>query len=417
LRQEGKTEARLGRIRGSEPARRHNARTIAALTSNPGCGRRAVLDAAGIDKERLADRVGFPAAFGQSRFAIVRGNAFERQVKADGCAELLRLLRELLGLDLRDAAYTDLGAADPAHSLAARHAAARDLLTGEAGGQIGPGAPAGPGAPDAPGSPGGTANSANSANPGGPGGLLFDHPLLRLEVAGQDVYLEPDLVACEHGGAFHVVEIKSFPVIDGQADGEKVAAAAIQAAVYVLALRRLLGRADAVSHEVVLVCPKDFSNVAVAVRIDVRRQLLVLEHQLARLTRIDSLLDALPDDLALDLGQDAAEAPVMAADTLTAALARVTARYAPDCLSTCELAFFCRQEASGRTTALGIGVREELGGVETVAEALGLAHGTAAPADEQAESAALLRTAARVYAEALAAGGRAGAAGSPGAAG
>ncbi|OHV37101.1 MULTISPECIES: hypothetical protein [Pseudofrankia] len=371
MRHEGKTEARLGRIRGSEPPRRHNARTIAALTSNPGCARRAVLDAAGVDKERLAERVDFPAAFGQSRFAIVRGNAFERQVKADGCAELLRLLQDVLGLDLRDAAYTDLGAADSADGLAARHVAARERLA------------------DAPGDEGGVY------------GALFDHPLLRLEVAGQDVYLEPDLVAFQHGGAFHVVEIKSFPVIDGQADGEKVAAAAVQSAVYVLALRRLLGRDDAVSHEVVLVCPKDFSNVPVAVRLDVRRQLIVLEHQLARLTRIDTLLDALPDDLALDLGHDGAGAPVMAAGALTAALGQVTARYAPGCLSTCELAFFCRREASGRTAALGVGVREELGGVETVDEALGLAHGTATPDDDLAESAAMLRTTARVYAEAL----------------
>ena len=37
-----------------------------------------------------------------------------------------------------------------------------------------------------------------------------------------------------------MVEIKSFSVIDGQADGEKVAAAAIQSAVYVMALRDLL---------------------------------------------------------------------------------------------------------------------------------------------------------------------------------
>ncbi|OHV60823.1 hypothetical protein [Pseudofrankia sp. BMG5.36] len=380
MRHEGKTEARLSRIRGSEPPRRHNARTIAALTSNPGCARRAVLDAAGVDKERLAERVGFPAAFGQSRFAIVRGNAFERQVKADGCAELLRLLRDLLALDLRDAAYTDLGADGSGEGLDARHVAARERLTRAPGGEDGEGNPGGEGNPD---------------------GALFDHPLLRLEVAGQAVYLEPDLVAFQHGGAFHVVEIKSFPVIDGQADAEKVAAAAVQSAVYVLALRRLLGRDDAVSHEVVLVCPKDFSNVPVAVRLDVRRQLIVLEHQLARLTRIDTLLDALPDDLALDLGQDGAGTPVMAVDALTAALGRVTARYAPGCLSTCELAFFCRREASGRTAALGIGVREELGGVETVAEALGLAHGTATPDDDQAESAAMLRTTARVYAEAL----------------
>ena len=69
----------------------------------------------------------------------------------------------------------------------------------------------------------------------GSGPALFDHPLLGLDVAGQRVHLEPDLVAARLAGRFHVVEIKSFAVIDGQADPAKVSAAAIQSAVYVLA--------------------------------------------------------------------------------------------------------------------------------------------------------------------------------------
>ena len=221
-------------------------------------------------------------------------------------------------------------------------------------------------------------------------GTLVDHPLLRLDVAGSEVYLEPDLVAFQHDGVFHVVEIKSFAVIDEQADGAKVAAAAIQSAVYVLALRRLLGDPDAVSHNVVLVCPKDFSNQPTAALVDVRKQLIVLEHQLARLARIDALLDALPPDLSLDLALTGGRRSLRR-------WLQVPARYAPDCLAACELSYFCRDEARGSTAALGIGVREELGGVETVAEALGLADGSLAPADDQTEAAALLRTAARVY--------------------
>jgi hypothetical protein len=360
---EDRAAARLGRIRGPVAPRRLGARTIAALTSNPGCGRRAVVDAAGVDKDLLAARVGYPAPFGQSEFAIARGNAFEKQVKADRCAGLVTLLRDQLGLDLADPAHVDLGAAGRGETPDTRHASARERLLAAA-------------APS--------------------GAVVFDHPLVRLDVAGRAVSLEPDVVVVEPGGRFHVVEIKSFPVIDGQADGEKVAAAAIQAAVYVLALRRLLG-AGAVSHEVALVCPKDFSNVPVATTIDVRRQLLVLDHQLARLTRIDTLLDGLPDDLSLDLTADAAGQPA----ALAASLRRLAARYAPSCLSTCELAFFCRGEAAGRTAALGIGVREELGGVETVADVLGLADGHLVLGDEAADAGAMLRAAARVYAEAL----------------
>ena len=66
------------------------------------------MDAAGIDKQRLAAYIGYPAPFGQSRFALGRGNAFEAQVKANGCAELLRLLREHLGLPIPEVSYDNL---------------------------------------------------------------------------------------------------------------------------------------------------------------------------------------------------------------------------------------------------------------------------------------------------------------------
>ena len=362
------TDPRLAELRGPTAPTRHNARTIAALTSNPGCARRAVLDTAGVDKEALARHVGYPAPFGQSRFAITRGNAFEAQVKENGCAELLRLLREVLGLDLGEVGYADLADVGGNETLDLRRNHSERLLA--------------------------------RAGDGG-AGTLFDHPLLRLTVGGQQVYLEPDLVAFQHGGVFHVVEIKSFPVIDGQADPAKVAAAAIQSAVYVLALRRLLGDDERVSADVVLVCPENFSNRPVASRVDVRKQLLVLEHQLGRLTRVETLLDALPPGLTLDLAPDSEGRPTRPADQLADALGVLEARYAPGCLVTCDLGFFCRGEASGRTDALGVSVREQLGGVEAVATALGIAAGKVPVTEEQEEEAALLRTTARVYAEAL----------------
>lgn len=371
------TAARLAAIRGTAQPRRHNARTIAALTRNPGCARRAVLDGAGVDKQRLAAYVGFPARFGQSQFAITRGNAFEAQVKENGAAELLRLLRDLLGLPIPEVAYDDLETVTgrERESPEVRYARSRALLTRAAAG-----------AEDA--------------------GTLFDHPLLRIEVAGQPVYLEPDLIAFRHAGRFHVVEIKSFAVIDGQADPGKVAAAAIQSAVYVLAMRELLADAghdpELVSHDVVLVCPRDFSNQPTAVLVDVRKQLAVLRRQLGRLTRIDELLAALPPELSFDLAPDAAGVPTRDPAALVEALHAIDARYAPDCLAVCELAHFCRHEARGATAALGAPVREELGGIERVATALALARAELSPTEDQAEAAALLRSAARLRAEALA---------------
>ena len=88
------------RLRGSTEPLSHTARTIAALTANPGCARRAVLDAAGADKALIAAHAGFPQPSGasQSPFALGRGAAFETQVKANGAADLIRLLRGKLGL-------------------------------------------------------------------------------------------------------------------------------------------------------------------------------------------------------------------------------------------------------------------------------------------------------------------------------
>ncbi|GGL89699.1 hypothetical protein GCM10012279_04160 [Micromonospora yangpuensis] len=392
------TEQRLAEIRGGVPPRRHNARTIAALTGNPGCTRRAVLDSAGVDKTGLAQQVGFPARFGQSRFAITRGNAFEAQLKADGGTELLRLVAERLGVPVpAETSWTDLG--DGSDGQPDRHRRSRARLLAAVGpstvgpSAVGPSA-AGPSAV-------GLSASARDDETVGPGpaadAALFDHPLLALEVAGQRVHLEPDLVAARLAGRWHVVEIKSFPVIDGQADPAKVAAAAIQSAVYVLALRDLLTAAghpaELVSTDVVLICPRDFGNQPVASLVDVRKQLLVLRRQLDRMERIDTLLAGVPADFTADPAADPA--------TVTAALRRVDARYAPECLASCELAYFCRHETRGQTGSLGRPVREALGGVATVEEVLALAAGERTAEPDQAEAAALLRAAARLRADAL----------------
>lgn len=353
-------DAALDRLRGDTPPKRHNARTIAALTGNPGCNRRAVLDAAGVDKPRLAEHIGWPMGFGQSRFALARGNGFEAMLKADGGALLLEVLGEVLDLHVPEVGYADLGE-DADATLTARHRRTRDLLATAAG------------------------------------AALVDHPLLTLEVAGRPVFLEPDLIAFQVEGRLHVVEIKSFAIVDGQADSAKVSAAAVQAAVYVLALRALLAELGhdpmLVSHDVVLVCPRDFSMSPAAVVVDVRKQLATLKRQLARLASVNDLAAALPAGVSFDVALPPAE--------LIASLGRVEARYAPECLSACELAVFCRHEAAGSTAALGRPVRDALGGVETVGEALALAAGTRLPTEEQAEAAALLQAAARLRADIL----------------
>ncbi|WP_079080966.1 MULTISPECIES: hypothetical protein [Streptomyces] len=358
---------RLAELRGPDvPAKALDARALAALAANPGCARRAVLDGAGVDKARLATALGAPSGFGQSQFALTRGNAFEARVKADGGAELLRLVHARL----------DPGAEPPAG------AAVPDLT--------------------AHGPEGRTARTALALREatGAGGWTLLDHPMLALDVAGSLAFLEPDAVVVHPDGSWSVVEIKSFPMVDGAADPAKVGAAARQAAVYVLALEEVAARiapdgarAPRVRHRVLLVCPKDFSNLPAGSAVDVRKQRAVTARQLARLTRIEELADALPEGTCF--------APDRPAEELTAAVAAVPATYAPECLSACELAFHCRDSAraAGAVTRLGRPLRAELGGLATVEEVLAAARGESGDPDDPAVAA--LRRAAALRAEAL----------------
>jgi len=359
-------EARLARLRGRALPVNHNARTISALAANPGCPRRALMDAAGVRKQDIAEHVGLPAPYGQSRFALARGNAFEALVKENSADLLLALLREHIGLDIASAHYDDLNQLAFGEPNNMRHARTRQRLL--------------------------------AADPRTH--TMFDHPLLRLKVGGRYAYLEPDLLALHHEGSWYVVEVKSFAIIDGQADPAQVAAAAIQSAVYVHALRELLGTdAAKVHHETILVAPENFANQPVAAKLDVRRQLGVLARQLARIASIEDLLGNYDDDLTFDLDPGADGMPRRSPEELRGAIETVTANYAPECLASCELCFVCRDEARshGDTGALGKSVREDLGGIETVTQALGLARGTLDPAPEREEVAVKLRRAAQIW--------------------
>lgn len=350
--------ARLAELRGPAVLPTPlDARALAALAANPGCRRRALLDGAGVDKTVLAAKLGSPSAYGQSQFAIMRGNAFEAKVKADGGRELLRLL----GVEEPGAVrLPDLAAAGP-QGRAAR-----------------------------------TALALREATAAG-GWALLDHPMLALEVAGSPAYLEPDAVVVHPDGRWTVVEIKSFPMVDGSADAAKVGAAARQSAVYVLALERVAALTEGaeVAHHVVLVCPKDFSNLPTASVVDVRKQLSVTRRQLTRLTRVEDIAAALPEGVTFDV-------ETCSAEELAAAVESVPHAYAPECLSACELAFHCRDRAreAGAVETLGRSVRGELGGLTTVGAVLAAARGEEGDADDPTVEA--LRRARALRDEALA---------------
>lgn len=339
---------RLDRLRGEdEPARGMTARTLAALAANPGCRRRSLLDAAGVDKAAIAEHIGAPAPYGQSQFAIARGHGFERRVFANGCGELLSLAGTHLGLDVPAERVWLPEVAPEGAERPERLDRTREALREATAGR---------------------------------GWAVLVHPMLRLEVAGSMAHLEPDAVVVRPDGGWIVVEVKSFAVVDGSAEPSKVGAAARQAAVYALALRGHAAELAAENEDgengeavssALLVCPKDFSNLPTAAVLDLTSQLAVTRRQLTRMARVDTIVDDLPTEVSFDLrhrGEGQRRAPTRAPEQLRAAVDTVPASYAPECLSSCELAFHCRSAAreSGTLELLGRSVRGELGGLYTV---------------------------------------------------
>jgi hypothetical protein len=361
-------DARLDALRGSTAPLSHTARTVAALTANPGCARRTILDAAGADKALIAAHTGFPQTSGASKspFALARGAVFEAQVKGAGAADVIRLLRGKLGLALPEVSYADLEQVGGNTDRDVRYRRTRALLL-------------------------------RAARHPDQAGTLYDHPMLRLQVGGHLAYLEPDVVAFQVSGKFHVIEIKAFAVIDGLADEESVAAAALQAAAYIVALQDLLTAESLptalVSTDAILVTPENFSPQPTATLLDVRKQVSVLRRQLARMTRIEVLLDQLPPGLTFDLAQGQDDDFTRPRGDLAKALEAVPARYQPRCLKTCELAGFCRDEArtAGALAVLGSVVRDDLGSLDTIPTALALAGGSREPSADQADIARALR--------------------------
>jgi hypothetical protein len=370
-------DARLGVLRGTAPPIPHNARTLAALTANPSCDRRSLLDAAGIDKDALAAHLGLPRPLRKSQLALDYGLAFEREVTAQGGAPLVPLLRQALGLSVPEVSYEDVnsvGSDDDKSPLRLRRIHTRSRIRRAAHGKSNP-------------------------------RTLLDHPVLRLTVAGHHAYLEPDVLAFQREGVFYVVEIKSFPVIHGQPDPIKAAAALTQAAAYVLALRELLAEdglpPERVSDTVVLVNPRNFTRHPTATPFSAHKQIRNLSRHLGRLRRLPEMLDKLPPDTTFDLAPGPDQKPTRPRGDLVAALATVRPHYTPGCRHHCDLAFHCRTEArnQGRTAALGAAVRDDLAGIDTIATALALTDGHVHPSRGQKDLTQALRHAQRIHAD------------------
>jgi hypothetical protein len=341
-----------------------NARALAAMADNPACQARRVFDAAGIDKSNLAKTVGKAPPAEQSPFAIARGNRFEEDVKENEYKVIVDLLREN-NFPVGEVLYRNLRREFPIKPGMAKEAKDKILVLRAQE----------------------TRKTVIEMAKAAPGALqLIDGGALQWDYGGVMARLEADGIAWRLGGRIHVIEIKSFPIVDGQADPDKVGSAARQAAVYVAALQDLLEKEgldpDLVSTRILLVCPKNTSLMPTARVVDVERQVRSLRRMVANRASIDEIVDRLEPGANLDPTGLSTEA---ARKKLDGVLESIGTNYVPGCLGACPLAYHCRDRArtAGDPACLGSDVRASLGVVRTLPRVLELANGNAPKAGEE----------------------------------
>jgi hypothetical protein len=360
------TPAALVAFRGDNRPAPLSARGITASLEVPGCIRRAVFDAAGIPLDRMAPLLDCPPGE-QAAHAFRRGNQFENRVMENNAAELIALLRRHLALAIDQVRVVDLSAEqvriDHGTNKNINQVRARRtrqylerMLADE---------------PDAP--------------------TLLRHAMTTLTIGETTAYLEQDALAVVADGAVHVIEMKSFPKLDGRADPVKADAARRQSAVYALSLLQTaaeLGLPDtAVSMNALLVIPENFSLNPVAHVVDLTRQVRRLRHQLAQRPTEAELAELLPTDATLP---DLRTVPKQEGPERNAAKARTREvfttlpyRFGDGCMA-CPVFQFCREEAQ-RTNAvaqLGTAAVNACGSVTSISTALDLAHGQRQPENE-----------------------------------
>jgi hypothetical protein len=367
-------EDSLAAFRGSFPKTALSARRIAAALEAPGCHRRAVLEASAVNIEKLGSLVTGNPADRQSPFAISRGNQFEQRVTDNGMAAVVALVREHLNLSIPEVRQVDLSAQSIRTSFPSVSAQqlndVRARLTRQRLNEM-------------------TTNPSSACN-------LIRHAMTRLNFGGEVAYLEQDVLAFAIEGRIHVVEIKSYPRIDGQADPQKASATVRQAAVYVLSLRETMEAIGAspelIETRVMIVLPENLSFQPVAAVVDTELQVRRLRRQLDAIPAVAHVLDGLPDGTALPNfpGADSDEATFFAAQTAArVTISQIPPHFADGCAS-CPLFSFCREEAERQwsISRLGSEVAGLCGSVTNIQDAVDLAEGRRIPADASEEAVA-----------------------------
>ena len=366
-------ESRLAAIRAGAPRRSPTVRVLASYAGHADCRLATLGFAAGVDFDRLLARTTYEAPFGQSPFAFSRGVAFERLIAERGYAATLDLLRMKLGFTIGDARIIDLRRAYPKNKDGMRLRASQTRILVR---QL---------------------VNSHAAAPN-----LIDGAVLQTSIGGIPARFEADALAARFGGPIHVGEVKSFPVVDGRADPDKLGAALDQIAIYILLTKRLVtevgGDAGLVSPIGLLITPLNVGLKPTLSKKDVSRNITRMERLLASVPDVRSITEALPSAVNFGTVADRTADATRRIDALHDLADRVGTAYTPTCLSTCGNALFCRERAfgAGAPCLTGPHAVRLLPGVRSLQRAAELTDG-APPSADEAPVASHLARAGRLY--------------------
>jgi hypothetical protein len=147
-----------------------------------------------------------------------------------------------------------------------------------------------------------------------------------------------------------VAEVKSFPKVDEQVDGDKLGAALDQVSLYILLCReeveRLGGDLEGlVSDHALLVTPKNVGMTPTLSQQRVGPRIARMDKVLRSVPKVEDVAASLPAGISFGPVADAARGEASRVDALHDLADRVGTAYTPNCLASCGNAKLCRERA------------------------------------------------------------------------
>ncbi len=378
-------EARLGRLRGDRlPTGGIGAREIEQAARNGGCDRIHALLVLGVSPTVAEIDIYGGLAPAQSTFAVQKGSRFEDALCRNGGDRLLALYRGAGRLPRAEVSVVDISQLIPraasrrptlppaGATREQRRAAARQRATTVLGRRA-----------DL------TLRYLRrrlSGDQDAP--TMIVQGCLPLTILGRTYHIIPDLlVADADARCYRVGEIKLYPDRGGRTALEDVRGASRQAAVGVVALRRVLLREGQTAAAVATLVPPQCDLILRAV--DTMRAMLRLRPIAAEVADIERLITRAPGRAAAILSALAAAGIGASATIATpAVLDAIPARYDVVRCGLCALRDRCLDAArdAGDPVTLGGAVRDELAALGTLPEILSMVDGARVARDAVEEA-------------------------------